>query len=548
MKVALAQLDPKVGDFPGNVAKITKAIAAARAQGARLLVLPELTVTGYPPRDLLDYDRFVDDNLAALDAVAKAAHGITVVCGYVERNPAPTGRPYFNAAGVLRDGKVIASYRKQLLPYYDVFDEERYFEPGPSACTSCVFELDGKRVAVTICEDIWNASNYLKRPYVVRPLDVLRGQRPDLVVNLSASPFNLGKPATRIKLFGEAAAALGAPVLFCNQVGGNDELLFDGASFALSPAGAVLARAKAFAEELLVFETSGEGPLAAWPETDEAWLFEALSMGLGDYVRKCGASKVCLGLSGGIDSSVVAAVAAHALGPENVSALALPSRYTASASLEDAALLARKLGIEYKVCPIESVFELYQNLWQNWFKHKPVAVTLENLQPRIRMTILMAYANEGNRLLLNTSNKSEIACGYATLYGDSSGAIAVLGDLTKDQVYALARHLNRAGEVIPRRVLERPPTAELRENQTDQDTLPPYDVLDGIVRATLVDLASPAQLVESGYPAAAVKTFGRLFAGSEYKRHQLPPALRVSARAFGVGRRVPIASAKPWEG
>ncbi len=539
MKAAIAQINPTIGDFALNARKMTDAIAAAKRAGAALVVFPELTTTGYPPRDLLDYEEFADANLKCLDTVAKAATGITAICGFVEKNPAPTGKPYFNAAAVLQEGRVIAVYRKQLLPYYDVFDEERYFEPGP-VFGKPLFTLDGKRVAVTICEDAWNCENCLKRPYAVRPIEALRASGADLVVNLSASPFQLGKPALRIKLFTEAAAAVGAPVLFCNQAGGNDEILFDGCSFAVTPEGKLLAAARAFGEELLIVDLESKAAVQPpWPKEEAEWLFDALVMGLRDYAAKCGAHKVCLGLSGGVDSSVVAAIAVAALGKENVAALSLPTRYTASASREDAETLATRLGIELKLMPIEPLFTLVQDQWKTVFGHAPAGVALENIQPRLRMTLLMALANEQDRLLLNTSNKSEIACGYATLYGDSAGALAVLGDLTKGQVYALARHVNRAGEIIPARVLTRPPTAELRDNQTDQDTLPPYDVLDKQVNDAIVGLDLRGANVQSA--------FGRLFAVSEYKRYQLPPVLRISSRAFGVGRRIPIASRKPWQ-
>ena len=547
MRIGLAQINPKVGDFASNTRKILKYIDDAKRLDRELLVFPELSIPGYPPRDLLDYSSFIDANLKALEEVAKAARGITVICGFVERNASKTGRPFHNSAAILQEGRIAATYRKQLLPYYDVFEEERYFEPGHEAC---VVQVGASRVGVVVCEDFWNIDTFLKRPYATRPPEKLREARPDIVVNISASPFSLGKPDRRISLFQQGAAVVGAPIILCNQVGGNDELLFDGCSFALDAKGNPIAKGPAFEEALVVFETGGgqvsPPTLPAWPSSEPEWIALALKMGLRDYVLKCGASRVCLGLSGGIDSSVVAAIAVDALGKDAVAGVSLPTRYTSSPSIEDAEVLAKHLGIACRIIPIEGIFGAYESVCKAWFGHGSKSLTLENIQPRIRMTLLMAMANEEQRLLLNTSNKSEIAMGYSTLYGDSSGALSVLGDLTKRQVYALARWINRTGKIIPTRVLERPPTAELRENQTDQDTLPPYDILDDLVNQAIVEGKSPSQLTCASASSESIETFSRLYSASEYKRRQLPPVLRISDRAFGMGRRMPIAASTPF--
>lgn len=548
MKIGIAQLNPRVGDFSGNTRKILEMIEQARSQGHQLIAFPELALSGYPPRDLLDYPSFVDANLDALERIAKQTQEITVICGFIDRNMTKSGRPYFNSAAILQNGKAVASYHKQLLPYYDVFDESRYFEPGNKPC---VFTIDSFTFAVTICEDLWNQSPFVDRLYDKNPLEALRKEKLDFLINISASPFSLGKPARRIELFHRAARELGTPVLFCNQVGGNDELLFDGCSFAVTPSGKLVVCGPAFEQALFGVDTSGfRSPTSAanhWPTSDGEILFNALQMGLRDYVCKCGAKAVCLGLSGGIDSSVVAAIAAKALGPKNVTGISLPTRYTSEPSIEDAGTLSERLGICFHLLPIEDHREFYETKWRGWFGKEPREVTLENLQPRIRMTLLMAYSNEGDHLLLNTSNKSEIATGFATLYGDSAGAISVLGDVTKGQVYEIAKFINREREVIPNRVLTRVPTAELKPGQTDQDVLPCYEILDRLVSQSIERLVNIEELAGHGFSKEDIEKFTLLHTRSEYKRYQLPPVLRVSERAFGMGRRIPIAAKYPWQ-
>jgi len=543
VKIALAQCNPTVGDFSGNTNRILELAQEAKDAGARLVLFPELAVCGYPPRDLLDFDGFVEKNLVALETISKAAKGISILCGHIAKNPAPAGKPYFNSAALLQDGKISALYQKQLLPCYDVFDEGRYFEAGK---TPVIFTLDSLRFAVTICEDAWNFPAFLPRPYIEQPLHAYRDKNIDWILNISASPFSLGKPEMRLRLFAQASAFSKAPVIFCNQVGGNDELLFDGCSFVVNPEGRTLSAAKAFSEEIHYFDTEATNDKALpWPTSQGQWLYEALVLGTRDYMRKCGAKGACLGLSGGVDSSVCAAIATEALGKKAVTGVCLPTRYTSNASLEDAEAVAKALDMPFHVLGIETIFKLFENLWKEWFHHAADSLTLENVQPRIRMTILMALANSRRLFLLNTSNKSEIATGYATLYGDSSGALSILGDLTKHQVYQLAEFINSRGNmIIPKRVLERPPTAELRHHQTDQDTLPPYSILDPMVVAVVEGLKGTDTLIQEGFDTQWVEKFSKLHAASEYKRHQLPPVIRVSSRAFGIGRRIPVASVK----
>ncbi|MCB0417522.1 MAG: NAD+ synthase [Bdellovibrionaceae bacterium] len=534
LKIGLAQSNPTIGDLDGNLATILQRVQLAEKQGLDLLVFPELSLTGYPPRDLLFESDFVSRQLEALGKVEKASSKVAVFLGFVEPNPEATGRPFYNALAVFHQGRRIATYRKRLLPYYDVFDEPRYFEAGASPS---VVEVSGKRIGLAICEDIWNEKGFLNRLYAADPMSDLEEAALDLVVVPSASPFHLFKNQARERLLTQVSRRLNAPVAFCNQVGGNDELLFDGCS-ALVKGDAVLAAGPAFEEALVIGTLSSTAAAThpAYPETEAAWVLSALEMGIRDYVRKCRASNVVVGVSGGIDSAVVVALAVRALGKEHVYALSLPTRYTSSGSKSDARLLCESIGVSFQELSIEPLFEKYRALWPEWFGHSLQGVALENVQPRIRMTLLMALANEKGALLLNTSNKSEISTGYATLYGDSAGALAVLGDLTKSQVYAVARELNKLGMRIPEGILKRAPSAELREDQTDSQSLPEYDVLDALVEERVV------QVMANGESPAGAKTlFSRLYSGSEFKRAQLPPVLRVSRKAFGTGRRFPIA-------
>ena len=546
MKVGLAQFNPTVGAFSQNTARIIETIERAKSLGVNLLVFPELSIAGYPPRDFLDFPSFVQSNRESLDRILVRSLGITTIVGYVEENPSPTGRGLFNSAAVISDGRMLTSYRKQLLPHYDIFDEERFFEPGtlPS-----IFKLEKNRIGITICEDAWNFTPFLHRPYKFQPLTPLVGQV-DLLLNLSASPFSLGKPSQRMDLFRLASGYVGSPVAFCNQVGGNDELIFDGGSFVMSRQGEVKASAPVFEEALLCFELEGFAEKRSlehsWPFTAPEWIAKALCLGIRDYLAKCGAEAVCIGLSGGIDSAVCASLACHALGKENVIVVFLPSQFTSDASKEDVLLISRALGIELIEMSIDPFISLYEKELANLLGRAPRGHTNENIQARIRMSLLMALSNDRGSLLLNTSNKSEIATGYATLYGDSAGALSVLGDLTKKQVYEVAHYLNQGTPNIPQRVLERAPSAELKPDQTDQDTLPPYDVLDALVSLSTERRMGHKDFLREGYSPRWVDRFQKMHSASEFKRKQLPPVLRVSSKAFGMGRRMPIASVRDF--
>lgn len=535
MKIAIAQLNSKVGDVPGNLKKTLQFIETAKKEAADWVIFPELQLVGYPPRDLLDYPRLQNENAEALERVKTASVGIGVIVGWVEKNPNSFGKPYFNSAAVFRDGKCIFNYHKQLLPSYDVFEDERFFEAGS---TGGVFEWAGKKYGIAICEDIWNQKGFLNRNYPLDPMKELKKHSPYALFVLSASPFYIGKPEQREKLLIQIAKDFKAPVIYCNQVAGNDEVIFDGGSLVASSQGKIELRLPVFEENLSVWSEKQNSNLASWPLKEEQWLEQAISFGLRDYVVKSGLKKVCLGLSGGIDSSVLAVIATRALGKENVEGISLPTRFTSSASREDAQALAKNLGISFRELAIEDIFLGFEKALASL---NPKTLTLENIQPRIRMTLLMAIANEGSKLLLNTSNKSEIATGYSTLYGDSAGALSPLGDLTKAQIVRLANHFNERGEVIPQRVITRPPTAELRENQKDEDTLPPYETLDLLVDACFLKGKGPEELIQDGFSPESVETFSRLHRVSEYKRRQMPPVLKVSAKAFGMGRRMPLA-------
>ncbi|HUB09687.1 MAG TPA: NAD+ synthase [Myxococcales bacterium] len=543
LRAAAAQVDTVVGDFEGNAKLVREATERARAQGARLVAFPELTLTGYPPRDFLELASFVDRSertLRELAAPAEWSRGLAVVVGFAERH-AGEGAGVHNAAAVLQDGRVTVA-RKLLLPTYDVFDEGRYFDPGQAPTVATV---DGVRLGVTICEDVWNDKSFWPRPrYREDPLEELSRTGIDMVLNVSASPYAMGKPALRERMLGAACRRHRVPMLYVNLVGGNDSLVFDGRSVALDAAGEVIARAPAFAASLLVagVEAAPVPPLpAAGSAGEDQEILDALDLGLRDYAAKTGFASAVLGLSGGIDSALTAAIAARALGASSVLGVAMPSRYTADMSTEDARVLARTLGTAFEVVPIEGVFESFLGALREPFAGRPPDVTEENLQARIRGTILMALSNKRGDLLLSTGNKSELSVGYCTLYGDMAGGLAAIGDLPKTLVYRLARHLNREREVIPARTITRPPTAELRPGQTDLDSLPPYELLDEIARLSVEERLSGAEIVARGLPAADVQRVLRLLVRSEYKRRQAAPVLRVTSRAFGEGWRFPIA-------
>jgi NAD+ synthetase len=540
VKIALAQFNPTVGDFAGNVARILELAAQARERGADLAVFSELCLCGYPPQDLLERPAFIERNRSELQRLAKAV-ALPVVVGYVGSADDDTGKPIANCAALLAGGQVLFEQRKMLLPTYDVFDESRYFQPGRAAQV-CSFQ--GATLGITICEDIWNDKNFWRKPLYERdPVAELVGQGSSVLLNISSSPYTLDKRGLRLDMLRALARRHQRPVVYVNQVGGNDSLVFDGSSMALTADGRIAAQAHSFSEDLVMFDTaSGQGDIRQQPQDELEAAYQALVCGTRDYVRKCGFERVCLGLSGGIDSAVVAAIAVAALGPANVLGVAMPGPFSSEGSVRDAKLLAESLGIQFLLLPITETFHTYKKALAEAFAGRPEDATEENIQARIRGTLLMALSNKFGSLLLSTGNKSELAVGYCTLYGDMAGGLAVINDVPKVMVYELARHINRSREVIPAASLSKPPSAELRPNQTDQDSLPPYDVLDRILKAYVEDLRGVEEIASLyGYPAELVRDIARKVDRSEYKRQQAPPGLKITSKAFSVGRPFPIA-------
>ena len=545
MRIALAQLNTTVGDLAGNEAKILAAYRRGVEAAAELVIVPELALIGYPPRDLLTKRAFVEANLAALHRLAAATGEVGLVVGFVGENPRRPGRELTNAAALLANGQVVAVRAKSLLPTYDVFDEDRYFEP---ATENSPVEFRGRKLGITICEDVWNDEDFWpERRYRPNPAVDLAAAGADLLLNLSASPWHVGKDRTRHAMLASLALKTRRPVVYCNLVGGNDELVFDGQSLVFNAAGGLVAQAEAFREDFRVIETDVSGGATFRTLEVEQAIHDALVLGTRDYLHKCGFKSAVLGLSGGIDSAVVAALAVAALGPENVRGLALPSEFSSQGSLDDAQALAENLGIAFDVVPIQPPFAAVKGQLRDVFAGRAEDVTEENIQARLRGVILMAMSNKFGSLLLTTGNKSELAVGYCTLYGDMCGGLAVISDVPKTMVYRVAAWINadarkRLGhDLIPEPSLTKPPSAELRPNQTDQDSLPPYEVLDAILEGYVVQAKSAAQLVAEGHPEAAVKRVVKLIDGAEYKRRQAAPGLKVTTKAFGVGRRFPIA-------
>lgn len=543
MRIALAQINPIVGDIVGNTAMIIDCISEARQAGASLVVFPELSVVGYPPRDLLLKPRFIQANIDAVRQIANRCVGISAIVGFVEQNTEPEGRRLRNAVAYCRDCQVREIRHKSLLPTYDVFDEQRYFEPGPGVT---LIEHERTPLGMSICEDLWNDEQLIgRRIYHQDPVGQLASAGAKVLINVSASPFWQDKHPFRQRLFGHQARRHKLPIVFVNQVGGNDELIFDGASMLIDAGGNVVAQAKAFESDLLIVDT--ESPSSArrepYPESI-ASVHDALVLGTRDYVRKCGFRRVVLGLSGGIDSAVTAALAAAALGPDNVTGASMPSRYSSDHSVSDAEVLARNLGIRYKTIPIGAMHDVLEGQLQPHFEGRPPDITEENIQARIRGLLLMSLSNKFGCLLLTTGNKSELAVGYCTLYGDMCGGLAVISDVPKTTVYKLAEYINqRAGrEVIPRSSISKPPSAELRPDQTDQDSLPPYDVLDAILHKYVEEELSSDEIVAAGFDPQVVQQVVRMVDTNEYKRKQAALGLKVTSRAFGVGRRMPIAT------
>jgi NAD+ synthetase len=543
MRVALAQINPTVGDFDGNVARIRRAYAEARERGAELVALPEMAVCGYPPMDLLEKPAFAARSREAVDALAAETRGgPALVVGFVDVNESNRGNPIHNAAAFCADGDIRSLHRKSLLPTYDVFDEGRYFEPAREV--RCA-RLGDRRIAITICEDIWLEDYYWQgRRYGRDPLEPLLGEKPALVLNVAASPWNRKKTAVRHTLLRRNARRAKVPVLFVNQVGGNDELVFDGTSMAIDSQGSVLARGREFEEDVVLVDLGRRvGDVRPEPAGgDPARMLRALELGLRDYMRKTVPfERVLVGLSGGIDSALTAAIAARALGPQNVLGVRMPSRFSSEGSLDDAEALARNLGIQLVTLPIEGPYAAFLELLAPVFGGRPFDVAEENVQARIRGVLLMAISNKLGHLVLSTGNKSELAVGYCTLYGDMSGGLALISDVPKTDVYRLARHLNEGGEVIPEATLVKPPSAELRPDQKDADSLPPYDVLDPLLEAYVEEGRTLDEIVAAGHDRALAERVIRLVDRNEYKRKQAAPGIRVTRKAFGTGRRIPLA-------
>jgi len=542
VKIALGQINTTIGDFSGNAAKIVAFAQRARAAGAGLILFPELAVCGYPPRDLVERPSFVAHNLEALEQIARQTQGIAVICGVATPAQAETGKRVMNSAALLREGQVAMMQSKMLLPTYDVFDEMRNFAP---AQRQELFSFCGKRMALTICEDAWNDKHFWpRRLYGFDPVEALLSAGGNFLLNISASPFWIGKREFRQKMLATVAHHDQVPVAMVNLVGGNDSLVFDGSSFVLAPDGRVVAQGKSFEEDLVFFDPDAlAGDLHEQVEGDDASAYGALVLGTRDYCRKCGFTRVTIGLSGGIDSALTACIAVDALGEENVLGLSMPSQYSSPGSIEDSRALAAKLGIRFEVLPIGEVFDSYRKSLRPAFGKLPEDVTEENIQSRIRGTLLMAHSNKFGGIVLSTGNKSELAVGYCTLYGDMAGGLAVISDVPKTMVYRLAEYVNSQAPRIPQATIEKPPSAELRPNQKDTDTLPPYEVLDRILEDYIEDLKTPEQIAqERGFDSGLVRRVVCMVDRAEYKRQQAAPGLKITEKAFGMGRRFPIAA------
>ena len=546
-RLAIAQINFTVGAFDANYAKMAQAVGRAAEEGAALVVFSELAATGYPPRDLLAHDRFVDRNLDLVSRVAAlSTHETAVMIGFVDRNTNPTGKALHNAVAFCRDGRVAEVRHKSLLPTYDVFDEDRYFEPARSIAPVV---LDGVRIGVTICEDVWNDRDFWpKRIYHRDPVEELAAQGTDLFINISASPFELDKADVRRRMIRQNAIRHGRPFFYVNQVGGNDEIVFDGHSIGIAADGREVVRASEFEEDFVVYDVAlgGEAtpPSVLRPvtESEAESAYRALVLGIGDYARKCGFSSAVLGLSGGIDSAVTACLAAEAFGADRVLGVAMPTRYSSEGSVTDAAELADRLGIEHQVLPIDAIYQAHLDALAAPFAGLVADTSEENIQARVRGAILMAFSNKRGSILLSTGNKSELAVGYCTLYGDMCGGLAAISDVPKTLVYRLAEWINRERTLIPVSSIVKPPSAELRPDQRDTDSLPPYDVLDPIIAAYVEDGLDGAAIAARGFDPALVADIIRRIDGSEYKRRQAAPGIKISSKAFGVGRRYPIAA------
>jgi NAD+ synthase (glutamine-hydrolysing) len=542
VKIALGQINPTVGDFTGNAAKIIDFSRRAQAAGAGLIMFPELSVCGYPPRDLVERASFINRNREAAEQIAAETKGIAVICGLVTPAQAETGKSVMNSAALLKDGRIEFLQSKMLLPTYDVFDEMRNFAPAKS---QSLFPFSGKQMALTICEDAWNDKQFWnKRLYTFDPVESLIQSGGNFLLNISASPFWLGKRELRRDMLATIARNKNVPVAMVNQVGGNDSLVFDGSSLVLDLAGNVIAQGKSFEEDLVYFDSDKlTGEIHPQIEGEEASVYAALVLGTRDYVSKCGFRKVIIGLSGGIDSALTATIAADAVGPENVIGVGMPGPYSSEGSIADARALAQNLGIRFELLPITDMVGAVRKTLQNIFAGLAEDATEENIQARSRGNLLMALSNKFGAIVLSTGNKSELAVGYCTLYGDMAGGLAVISDVPKTMVYILSRYINSQRAVIPQASLEKPPSAELRADQKDSDSLPPYEILDAILEDYVED-SHPAEWIaaQRGFDLALVSKVIRMVDRSEYKRQQAAPGLKISAKAFGYGRRFPIAA------
>ena len=539
MRIALAQLDYHIGNFEGNLAKMLAAVESAKNQGADLICFGELAVCGYPPRDFLEFDDFIRQSQESVDALKAVSHGIAIVVGAPTRNPVVAGKDLYNSAYFLSEGEVIGVQHKALLPTYDIFDEYRYFEPATEFKT---VSFKGKKIALSVCEDIWNVGN--ENPlYIISPLDEMVNEGPDFILNLSASPFDYAHAGLRIEIVRANVKRYGIPMFYTNNTGAQTDIIFDGGSIVMSPDGNVFDEMPYFEESLKVYdldEVLQGGKTAEQPKNKIALIHDALIIGIRDYFRKLGFKKAILGLSGGIDSAITAVLAAKALGAENVRVLLMPSQFSSGHSVDDARQLAENLGIAYDIIPIRPMYEAFETALKAQFEGQPFNVTEENIQARVRGTLLMAMSNKFGNILLNTTNKSEMSVGYGTLYGDMCGGLAVLGDVYKTEIYELAHYLNKDGEVIPQNSIVKPPSAELRPGQKDSDSLPPYELLDPLLYQYIECRQGPRELIAMGFDETLVRRVLRMVNINEFKREQAPPVLRVSNKGFGMGRRMPI--------
>jgi NAD+ synthetase len=536
MKAGLAQLNTTVGDLTGNYGKILAAYREAVAGGADIVLTPELAITGYPPQDLVFKSRFVPMNLEILERLHAEVGPIPLVTGFIDRNDGP-GAPFRNAAAILQAGRPIRKIYKSLLPTYDVFDEDRYFEPGTESVPAAIA---GRQCGVTICEDVWVYPFLPRRLYPRDPVRSLVAGGAEILFNISASPFQCGKPRQRLEMLSKLAAEHGLPFVYCNALGGNDQLVFDGNSLVFDARGRCLAQLPAFEECVRVVDLDGP-PIEPVYQSEPEELHAALVLGLRDYAQKCGFKSVVLGLSGGIDSAVTAVIAAEALGPDAVHGVTMPTQFSSGGSVEDSRLLARSLGIHFHTIPIQRSFETFKEQFREIFAGLPEDTTEENMQPRLRAMTLMALSNKFGHLLLTTGNKSELAVGYCTIYGDMAGGLAVISDVPKTQIYELARWINRDREVIPSDTITKPPSAELKPDQRDQDTLPPYELLDEILQLYVEEAMTARDIIARGFDEKTVRWVARRVDLNEWKREQAAPGLKVTGKAFGLGRRMPLA-------